>query len=110
MAPTIRPPATMGTPPSSGVAPSKARRRRPAPPAAITSSSALVGRRYSSAVRALPSAIRIEAICVPSSRCIITRWPPLSTMAIATPQPLRLASSSAAAMARPAASNPIGAP
>ena len=50
-APTTLPPATIGTPPSATLAP-KVSTRRPTPPPATASSSALVGRRNSAAVRA----------------------------------------------------------
>ena len=49
-APTILPSAMTGTPPSSRNAPRTESSRRPAPPPATTSCSALVGRRKSSAV------------------------------------------------------------
>jgi hypothetical protein len=59
---------------------------------------ALVGRRNSTAVRALPSAMRIEASCVPSRRCNITGLPPLSMIEIATYQLFSMAFASAAAI------------
>src|SRR5262245_6646620 len=72
MPPTILPSTTIGMPPSISITPRTVKYRNPAPSPAITSSSAFVGRRNSIAVRALPSAIPIEASCVPSRRCSIT--------------------------------------
>jgi hypothetical protein len=43
----------------------------------MTSCGAFVGRQNSTAVPPYPSAIRMEAGCVPSSRSSITTWPPL---------------------------------
>src|SRR5262245_136141 len=57
MPPTTLPSTTIGTPPSIRLTSGTVKYRSPAPPAAMTSSSALVGRRNSTAVRALPSAI-----------------------------------------------------
>ena len=62
MAPTTLPSMTIGTPPSIRDAPRMESRRKPAPPAAIASWSALVGRRKSRAVRALPIAMSTEAV------------------------------------------------
>jgi len=81
-----------------------------AAPPATASSSALVGRRNSTEVRALASAIRPEESCALSSRCSITRLPPESTTAIATHQLFFMASASAAAVALFATSNEMGKP
>jgi len=109
MAPTILPPATIGTPPSATHAPN-VNTRRPTPPPATASSSALVGRRNSTAVRALASASRTEDNCALSRRCNISRLPPESTIAIDTPHLFVVASASAAAMTFFAAAIDSGSP
>src|SRR5262245_35769690 len=86
------------------------RKRRPAPPAANISCRALVGRRNSSAVRALPMAMSTDAVCTLSSLTKFDSEPVVSTMAIATFQLFFLASASAAAIAFLAPSAEIGAP
>src|SRR5262249_33595783 len=75
--PTILPSAVIGTPPSATDAPN-VNTRRPTPPPATASSSAFVGRRNSTAVRALASAIRTDESWALSSRCSITTFPPQS--------------------------------
>jgi hypothetical protein len=60
IAPMIVPSRMTGRPPSSGVMSLTASRRSPAPPAAMTSSSALLGRLNRSAVLALPSETPID--------------------------------------------------
>jgi len=84
--------------------------RSPAPPPATASSSALVGRRNSTAARALPWAIRIEDSWALSKRCRTMRLPPESTMAMVTPQAFFLASASAATIAFCAAADEMGGP
>src|SRR6266853_2113658 len=109
IAPIILPSAIMGRPPSARHAP-KVKVLKPTPPPASASSSALVGRRNSTEVHALSSAIRPEESCALSNRCSITRLPPESTTAIATAQLFFTASASAADAALFAASNEMGAP
>jgi hypothetical protein len=87
-----------------------ARKRTPAPPPEMASSSTLVGRLNFSAVLALPCAISNEASCALSRRCSITMWPPLSMMAITTGQLFLAASPSAAAITFLAFSRLIGGP
>src|SRR5262245_50571761 len=99
MPPTILPSTTIGMPPSISIAPRTVRYFNPTPPPAIASSSALVARRNSTAVRALPSARPFAARCEPSRRCSITAWPPLSTIEMTTFQLFCLAFASAAAIA-----------
>src|ERR1700733_5827554 len=110
MAPTILPSTTIGKPPSSGVMSFTARRRSPAPPAAMASSSALLGRLKVSAVRALPSDAPMAASWALSPLWNITRLPPLSRMVMATCKEFFVASSSAAAIARLASSSVIAGP
>ena len=110
MAPMILPSTMTGMPPSSGVMSLSASSRMPAPPAAMASSSALLGRLNSSAVRALPSDTVVADSCALSTRWNMTMLPPLSRMVMATCQEFLAASSSAAAMARLAWSSVIGGP
>ncbi len=110
IAPTILPSTTTGMPPSSGVIALSASSRMPAPPAAMASSSALLGRLNSSAVRALPSDTEVAESCALSTLWNITKLPPLSRMVMATCQEFLAASSSAAAMARLAWLSVIGGP
>src|SRR5579885_2454476 len=84
--------------------------QRQEPPAAMASSSALLGRLNCSAVRALPCAASAAESCVLSILWNITRLPPESRMAMATCQEFFIASSSAAAIARLAWSSVIGGP
>src|SRR5262249_37519133 len=98
MPPTILPSTKIGTPPSMKLTFGTVKYLRPAPPLAITSSRALVGRRNSTAARALPSAMRIEASWVPSRRCNITGLPPLSVIEMATYQLFSMTFASATAM------------
>src|SRR5919106_522514 len=105
-APITWPSITIGTPPISGVksgwggSPTIAVR-----PLLMTSSKKLVGFLNSAAVRALPTEMSAPAAKVPSRRSSATTWPPASTTAIAPPTLLRLASATAAAITRLAASS-----
>src|SRR5262245_38219943 len=110
MPPTILPSTTIGMPPSISVDPRTVKYFNTPPPLAMSSSIALVGRRNSTAVRALPSAILIAARCEPSRRCSITAWQPLSTIEITTLQLFCVALASAAAITFFACSSVIGGP
>src|ERR1700685_1320287 len=110
MAPMILPSTMTGKPPSIGVMAFSANSRMPAPPAAMASSSALLGRLNSSAVRALPSVTVVADSWALSALWNMIMLPPLSRMVMATCQEFLAASSSAAAMARLAWSRVIGGP
>src|SRR5919106_309039 len=106
IAPITWPPTSIGTPPWSGVkSGSDGSAAMAVRPPLITFSKKLVGRRNSAAVRALPIEISAPAANVPSRRSSATTWPPASTTAIAPPTFLRLASATAAAITRLAASS-----
>src|SRR5262245_37911968 len=68
IAPTIRPPITSGTPPSTATAPASDRIRQPSPPAASASWNALVGRLNRAAERAFACAMSTLPTCVLSIR------------------------------------------
>ena len=73
--------------------------RRLAPPWAMLSCNALVGRLKLLAVTALPMAMSRLPICELSIRDRATSWPPVSTTAVTIIQPFFLASASEAAIA-----------
>lgn len=73
--------------------------RKPAPPTAMPSASALVGRRRFTAVTALPLAMSKLPSCVLSSLCSRTMLALESTITITTGQLFYLASASASVAA-----------
>ena len=100
----------IGRPPSIGLAPVRRSSRRLAPPCAMASSKALVGRRYATADQALSRAASTLPSWVPSIRCIITMLPPESRMMMAMLQLPFFASASAPTITFLACSSVMGAP
>ncbi|MNX98831.1 hypothetical protein D3C86_1312520 [compost metagenome] len=93
--PTTWPSKSAGSPPPIGITP--ANERVPMRPAATMSSKKLVGRRVTAEQRAFSIAICAEDLEAPGKRRKASKCPPSSTTAMETAQPLRSASSSAAA-------------
>src|SRR5882757_2212895 len=94
MAPMILPPSISGMPPRDAMASSRLKMYLKSN-FCTASSNALVGRRNLAAVRALCSAMGIEASCAPSIRRKATRLAPESTTATLIGQPFLVASATA---------------